>query len=94
MTLIWNDEAKEDVRKAYSDYFEISPSLADDWSDELDKKLGLLLQFPEMGRRVPDFNISFIREVFVRKYRLVYQYQDDILRILGVRPMGQPLGRF
>ena len=94
MTLIWNDEAKEDVRRAYSDYFNYSPTLADDWSDELDKKVDLLLKFPEMGRKVPDFDISFIREVFVRKYRLVYQYQDNALRILGVRPMGQPLGRF
>ncbi|MBD2703976.1 type II toxin-antitoxin system RelE/ParE family toxin [Spirosoma sp. BT702] len=94
MTLIWNDEAKVDVRKAYSDYYNYSSSLADDWSDELAKKVELLLKFPEMGRRVPKFEISFIREVFVRKYRLVYQFQNNIVRILGVRAMGQPLGRF
>lgn len=93
MTLIWNDDTKEEVRDAYSRYYDYSPALAEDWSDELDKKINLLLKFPEMGRMVPDLDISFIREVFVRKYRLVYQYQDEVLRILAVRPMGQPLGK-
>ena len=93
MTLIWNDSAKEEVREAYSKYHDYSSVLADDWSDELNKKVNLLMAFPEMGRIVPDIDVSFIREVFVRKYRLVYQYQDNTLRILAVRPMGQPLGR-
>ena len=93
MTLIWYDNAKEEVRKAYSSYFDYSPALAEDWSDELEKKIDLLMTFPEMGRMVPDFEIRFIREVFVRKYRLLYQYQDETLRILVIRPMGQPLGK-
>lgn len=93
MTLIWNDSAKEEVRKAYGKYYDYSPALAEDWSDELDRKVDLLTSFPGMGRMVPDLDISFIREVFVRKYRLVYQYQDDTIRVLAVRPMGQPLGR-
>ncbi|MFD2935548.1 type II toxin-antitoxin system RelE/ParE family toxin [Spirosoma flavum] len=92
MNLIWNDSAKEEVRKAYSNYYDYSPVLAEDWSDELNKKVDLLIKFPEMGRIVPDVDISFIREVFVRKYRLV-QYQDETLRILALRAMGQPLGR-
>lgn len=93
MILIWNDSVKEEVRKTYSDYFDYSPLLAEDWSDELNKKVDLLMKFPEMGRIVPDVDISFIREIFVRKYRLVYQYQDETLRVLALRPMGQPLGR-
>ena len=93
MNLVWSDSVKEEIRKAYSGYYDHSPLLADDWSDELDKKVALLMQFPEMGRIVPDVDISFIREVFVRKYRLVYQYQDDTLRVLALRAMGRPLGR-
>jgi len=84
---------KEEVRKAYSDYYDYSSLLAEDWSDELNKKVDLLLKFPEMGRVVPDIDVSFIREVFVRKYRLVYQCQNETIRILALRPMGQPLGR-
>ncbi|GAB3999882.1 hypothetical protein GCM10028807_51370 [Spirosoma daeguense] len=49
MNLIWSDSVKEEVRKAYSDYYDYSPVLAEDWSDELNKKVDLLLKFPEMG---------------------------------------------
>ncbi|OIN60676.1 type II toxin-antitoxin system RelE/ParE family toxin [Arsenicibacter rosenii] len=94
MTVIWNDSAREEVKDIYGYLFEISGSLADDWSDELDKKLNLIISFPEMSRLVPEFGISFIRAVFVRKYRLVYQYQDSSIRILAVRPMSGLPGKF
>jgi toxin ParE1/3/4 len=46
-----------------------------------------------MGRILPDFYLSFIREVFVGRYRLVYSIQEQTLKVLAVRPMGQPLGK-
>lgn len=68
-------------------------SAADDWMEQLEKKLGLIEQFPGMGRMVPDYNVSFIREVFVGRYRLVYSAQTDIPLILALVPMGMPLGK-
>jgi toxin ParE1/3/4 len=44
-------------------------------------------------RMVPEFYISFVREVFVGRYRLVYTYQDGVVKIVAVRPMGRPLGK-
>ena len=93
MTLVWEVNARKEVGDTFSYLFDLSPTLANTWADELDKKINLLTNFPEMGRMVADFEISFIREVFVRQYRLIYQYQDDTLRILAIRPMGQPLGK-
>ncbi len=46
-----------------------------------------------MGRIVHEFNVSFIREVFVGQYRLVYTYQNNILTVVTVRSMLQPLGK-
>ncbi|WP_240625604.1 type II toxin-antitoxin system RelE/ParE family toxin [Spirosoma pollinicola] len=63
--IAWKESAREEVREIYKYLFDQSIAVADEWSDELEKKLGLLIQFPEMGRMVPDFYISFIREVFV-----------------------------
>lgn len=93
MNLIWEPDAKEDVRLIYAQLYDYSPALADDWSDELEKKVTTLLNFPEMGRLVPELQIRFIREVFVRRFRLVYQYQDNVVRVLAIRPMGRPLGK-
>lgn len=89
----WKESAREEVRAIYAYLLSVSFSLADDWSDELEKKLKLTEQFPGMGRIVPDFYLSFIREVFVGRYLLVYSTQEEILKVLTVRPMGQPLGK-
>jgi toxin ParE1/3/4 len=93
MKLIWNDTPREEVRDVYSFLYDLSPAVADSWSDELEKTVNSLLVFPEMGRVVPEFSISFIREVFAKRHRVVYMYQDDSIRILAVRPMGRPLGK-
>lgn len=89
----WKESAREEVREAYADLLDLSIAAADDWSDQLAKKLNLIEQFPGMGRMVPDYYISFIREVFVGSYRLVYSIQTDIPIVLALRPMGRPLGR-
>ena len=93
MNLVWEVSARKETGDVFSHLFDLSPTLANTWADELEKKITLLETFPEMGRMVPDFEIRFIREVFVRKYRLIYQYQDETIRVLAVRPMGQPLGK-
>jgi plasmid stabilization system protein ParE len=91
--IVWNESAQSEVRDVYAYLLDQSISVADEWLDDLEKKLMLLEQFPEMGRIVPDFYVSFIREVFVGRYRLVYSSQEKDLRILALRPMGGALGR-
>ncbi|HEY0111057.1 MAG TPA: type II toxin-antitoxin system RelE/ParE family toxin [Fibrella sp.] len=93
VTLLWEEKAKEAARSIYSYLYEGSELYADSWVDEVDKKLTQLKSFPEMGRIVPEFNVSFIREVFVGQYRLVYTYQNNILTVVTVRSMLQPLGK-
>ncbi len=89
----WKDSAREEVRDAYTYLLNLSMVAADEWIDQLEKKLSLIEQFPGMGRMVPDYYISFIREVFVGSYRLVYSTQEETPVILAVRPMGRPLGK-
>ena len=93
MTVHWNDEAREEIRNIYSYLFDLSPVLAEAWADELEQKQALLETFPEIGRLVPDYNTSFIREVFVKRYRLVYTYENELLTVRAIRPMGGPLGK-
>ncbi|MEZ0486409.1 hypothetical protein [Fibrella aquatica] len=37
--IAWKDSAREEVREIYSYLFDLSPKLADNWSEELAKKL-------------------------------------------------------
>lgn len=95
MTVSWKASAQEEVRDIYSYLFDRSPKAAENWADELAKKLGYITQFPQMGRTVPDFFVSIndIREVFVGRYRLIYSIQESVPKVLAVRPMGRPLGK-
>lgn len=43
-----------------------------------------LLQFPESGRVVPEFNQPELRELIVPPYRLVYRLRGEVIEIATV----------
>lgn len=95
INLLYTQEASENIRDIVSHLYDLSPAYADKWTDELTKKVDLWLTFPEMGRMVPESQVRSIREIFVGRYRVVYQYRDDEAKIviMVVRPMGGPFGK-
>lgn len=95
MTLQYAEEARENIRDIYSALYDLSPTYADKWTDELVKKTELLLSFPEMGRMVPEPEIKSIREIFVGRYRVIYQYRPEETKIyvMAIRPMLGLLGK-
>jgi len=44
-----------------------------------------LADFPQLGRVVPEFENSLIREIVVRSYRVVYRIDEENQRIEVVR---------
>ena len=51
--------AKEHLNGVLTKLYEFSPASSESWTDELDKKLTLLANFPEMGRLVPKHDLYF-----------------------------------
>ena len=49
-------------------------------------KTKTLIEFPRLGRIVPEFKIETIREIIHRPYRIVYRVDDDqkLVEILRV----------
>jgi plasmid stabilization system protein ParE len=45
---------------------------------------GRLLQFPQLGRVVPEFGEPSLRELIVRPYRLVYRLRGDVIEVVTV----------
>ncbi len=43
-----------------------------------------LVQFPELGRVVPEFDQADLRELIVRPYRLVYRLRGEFIEIATV----------
>jgi plasmid stabilization system protein ParE len=45
---------------------------------------GRLLQFPQLGRVVPEFGEPSLRELIVRPYRLVYRLRGEVIEVVTV----------
>ncbi|QMW01359.1 type II toxin-antitoxin system RelE/ParE family toxin [Spirosoma foliorum] len=62
-----------------------SPGYASHLQDAIIDKTGLLRQQPEMGRKVPEFDLPYLRELIHKSYRIVYKIvspnQIDIITI-------------
>jgi toxin ParE1/3/4 len=55
-----------------------SPAYARAFIDSVFAKADLLRQFPELGRVVPEYRTSTIRELFYRHYRIFYVVSPDV----------------
>ncbi|SOD92435.1 type II toxin-antitoxin system RelE/ParE family toxin [Spirosoma fluviale] len=54
-----------------------SPAYADHLIDTLIAKVEQLKTFPEMGRKVPEFDLSYLRELIHSEYRIVCKIVND-----------------
>jgi toxin ParE1/3/4 len=52
------------------------PSVARRFGDHLVSKVDNVVQFPRMGRMVPEFHRDLLLEIIVSPYRIVYEIDD------------------
>ena len=90
----WTFQAFEDL-DAIADYLSsYSTKHAEYIIDLIIEKGNLLGDFPELGRVVPEANISSIREIIIKKYRVIYSLQNKKqVDIIAVRPSNMPLSQ-
>ena len=82
--LIWTDPAVNDLQ-AMSDYIsKDSEYFASIFIGELIQSVEKLIEFPEIGRMVPEYQRKDIRELIVQSYRIIYQIEDKRILILIV----------
>jgi len=82
--ITWAPSALNDLR-AISDY--ISRDSRSYAACVIEKILGSaerLLDFPRIGRVVPEFDQDDIRELIVYSYRVIYQVQGDDISVASV----------
>ena len=80
--VIWSDRAKVEL-------IEIAEYIARDSTQnasavvvKIQEVSRSLANFPHRGRKVPEFKVENIREVFVFSYRLIYEIHADFVAIL------------
>ena len=89
--IIWSIWASDDLVSIAEHNSRDSESYAATVVRELIAAARSLRVFAERGRRVPEYGDPSVRELIVRKYRLVYRVQPlrvDVLRIIhGAREL-------
>ena len=69
----WTKQAIEDVFHIQENFRNTSQSFSQNLIDKFFEKGNLLEKFPELGRKVPEFNRVEIRELIFKNYRMIYK---------------------
>ena len=77
MKVTLSNRAKKDLRGIFSYMAENSPKLAIEANKKMFSMIERLEQFPNMGRIVPDIKDKLCREVFYKRYRIVYSVIEE-----------------
>ena len=82
--LRWSHRARDDLRAIGRYIAADDPRAARAWVERLRKRAQLAAVTPGGGRVVPELGLAYVREVFLRTYRIVYQVVDDHIVVLTV----------
>ena len=83
--LIWSDRARADLFEILAYVDASSPFYANAVSERFETRADLLPDQPRQGRRLPENRTDRdIREVFVHRWRLIYEVTPDTVVLLAV----------
>ena len=75
--LIWSPAARDDLHNIIVFIARDNPNRAMSFGYELISETDRLQEFPELGRRVPEYGNDIIREIIFRPYRIVYRINHE-----------------
>lgn len=82
--LIWTDQAVDDVQAIAAFIERDSPAYAQRFVEQTLQLAESASQAPMLGRKVPEFDDTAVRERFLFSYRLIYRVSADAVTILGL----------
>lgn len=82
--IIWSPEALEDIEAIGAFIARDSEFYAESTVQKIFETTQPLLQYPRLGRVVPEIGIESIRELFVFQYRIIYDIKANEIHILTV----------
>ncbi len=91
MKIIWSPLALEQINEIVDYIAQENPKAAERTAIELFSAVERLEKFSESERIVPELSRSNIREIILRKYRILYRIEAKQISILTVRHARQHL---
>ncbi|HAE87419.1 TPA: plasmid stabilization protein [Candidatus Marinimicrobia bacterium] len=84
MKILWTRESLTNLADIEAFISEDNPEKAIEFIDYLIKQCERLIQNPYSGRVIPEISNNDIRELILKKYRIVYRIQNHEIHILTV----------
>lgn len=90
----WSDFAVNHLEEIRDDIARYSLQAADRTYSEIVQHVELLRTHPLLGRTVPEFPESPLREIIHDEYRIVYRSNGDLIRIVFIAHGKRDLRKF
>ena len=84
LKLVWTNEALNRLIEIDEYISSDSIARARKFINNIIKSTTSISQYPHRGRIVPEFNISELREIIYKNYRIVYRIKKDQIQILTI----------
>lgn len=84
MKVHWTDTAQGHLEAIFQYIARDSPVYARRMVDRLTRRSQQMGDFPTSGRKVPEFGLDRVREVFEGPYRIIYCVKPDQIDVLAV----------
>jgi plasmid stabilization system protein ParE len=84
MKIVWTEPAVEDLRELYSYIARDSEVYARGFVERIILAAERLIDYPTIGRAVPEADDNGIRELLYQRYRIIYRLKSDCVEMLSV----------
>ncbi|MES9858468.1 MAG: type II toxin-antitoxin system RelE/ParE family toxin [Sedimenticola sp.] len=84
MKVHWTDAAEAQLDAIYEYIAQNSTTYALRTVDRITKRSKQIAAFPLSGRKVPEYDLKQIREVFTGPYRIIYYLKPDQIDVIAV----------
>ena len=78
----WSEESEEDLDDIISYLSKSSSQYAYSFFERVNEAIENIIQFPQIGRKVPESKNPNDRELIIQKYRLIYRFLEEENKIL------------
>jgi plasmid stabilization system protein ParE len=85
MNIIWTPLASHRLEEIFDFIALDSKANAEKYIEDIISKIELLVDYPNLGRVVPELNIEYYREIIIGNYRIIYKTSQDNIFILTIR---------
>jgi len=82
--LIWTEPAVDDLQGIFDFISKDSEYYARIFIGKIMETTEKLIEYPEIGRMVPEYNRTDIRELIFQNYRIIYKLEKNRILILTV----------